>query len=363
MAALVTPAHAQRLVTYGDSITAGQGLTSAQMYANELGATSGLPVVNRAVSGSMMADQAMDIYKFQPAPTDTVTVMLGTNDQRWYGISAARRSVAIEFLRSIIVAAAAPVKTPGTAWTYSSGWAPTGFGYFGIRTSLSSVVGETATTTVCGPIIWLTYIASDISNANSNSAATVSIDGSVVDTIATNESGIAIVTYLGQQWAPATRRYATTTGIHTVKVTTTTGGQYFWLEQASGSCQAPASKVYVSNIIPISASGQTAISSPGGTDANIANYNNSIASLVSEVAADGLSVSLVNNNSMLILPTDYQADGIHPNAGGDVKVANDFYAAFPQPTYVDAKIQVDSVGNFYGVKADGTGRVKLQAAP
>lgn len=345
-----------RLVCYGDSITTGGGLTAQQMYANQLGTALGIAVVNRAVSGSMMADQAMDIYAFKPLATDIVTIMLGTNDQRFYGVNAARQAADIEILRNIVVMAGTSAQSLGTSWTKSSGWTNTPDGYFGI---FSDSAGDVASVTVSGSTVWVGYIVDDLSIGHSR--AIVKIDGVQVDEIISDASGAGVTSYLNRQWAPAARRYSgLSSGSHTVEVTTQVAGNRFWLEYAAGSANSAGAKVAVSNIIPITASAQGAIGA-GGSDANIASYNSAIATLVSQAVTDGLNVALIDNHAALTLATDYQLDVVHPNASGNVKVEAAFYAPWapPPPTYVDAKIQVDAAGIFYGAKVDGTGRVRL----
>lgn len=351
-------AHAQRLITAGDSTVFGLGLTAPQMFANRLAGDLHLPLVNRAVNGNQVGDLSMDSLVFQPLATDTEVIQV-VNDQRIYGINAALQEVAVEALRDVIVKATAPVRVLPQAMMLTGTWAVTGAPFWGEYTDGIS----TATApSVCGSTVWVSYVATQW--VNGHSQATVMIDGALVDTIHSDAGGAALETqnnvagHTSTMWFPATKAYTgLSSGCHTVQLSTIISGQRFYSEGITGSAQQPGARVYLNKIPPI---GAACTPAPCGTPANLASYNASWAALVAEMTAAGRLVVLVDAG--LSLATDYQTDQLHPNAGGNVKEeVADYQAITGQPFLSVAAIQVDPSGNFYGVR--GSSIVQLQAAP
>lgn len=308
-------AQAQRIVAYGDSITNGLGISPAtQMYRNQIGGVLNLPVVNRAVDGDMAGDVSTDTLTFQPLASDKVFMMIGTNDERIYGTSPALRAISMEAIRDAAVIATAPVRTVASAMTLGGTWTATP-GFFG---SYTDNAGSTASASICGSTIWFSYVATAWSMGHG--VATVTIDGTLVDTVHGDAGGIALATqnHPSTPWFPATKRYGgLSSGCHTVQITTTVTGQRFYVEWLAGSAQPAGAPLYLSNVIRMNAAGYATY---GGSDANIASYNSDIAALAAELVGDGRNVTLIDNWSAINPATDMQSDGIHLSAYGNVKV-------------------------------------------
>lgn len=346
--------------SYGDSNTAGTiGISPSDRYVNKLATLLGVPIVNRGVNGSMAGELSTAALTLALGAGDFVTGAVGINDQRIYGTGVARRAAFVDMMRSFCLAVVAPqrVRAVDAAMTKSGPWTATP-GYLG-----AYVDGvASASVQVSGSTVWVGYIVSDWSGAHSR--ATVKIDGAFVGEIVTDAGGVGISTQNGLLWAPAAKAYALPTGgPHTVEITTTVPGQRFYLEFVAGSDQPSPTPLYLSNIPRMSAAGYAAL---GGSDQNVADYNAAIASLVNELQLALRSVTLVESWSVINPLTDLQPDGIHENAGGHTILANKFFTTIVPPQgvqYGPATIQVGTDGNYYAVKADGSGRVKILTAP
>lgn len=299
-------------IPYGNSIANGHGVTAAQAYRSMVGASLGLPVVNRSADGAMAADQALLLWTVPTDPADLHTVMLGTNDQSIYGTDPARRAAFIAFLMACVVGRAAPSHVNGRSMTLAgAGWGNTTAPGNAIGV-VSSQAGATATAAVTGTAV---YVQTIIQNPGSPSANVV-IDGVVAGAIGFNGAAIGN-TQNGAAYAPAMVRFGgLSSGPHMVQIViTSTNGHNFYVDAIIGSDQLTKPKVCVSNIPREGAS--------FGTDANVAAYNAAIAAMVSQLSGDGLAVFLVDSCAAIDPAADL-LDGIHPNAGGHAKIAAAF---------------------------------------
>lgn len=295
----------------GDSISVGVGAsTSAKGWAQILAPTLGGSVVNTAVSGSMVPDQATAFYGKTFVANDKVTLMLGTNDERIYNVNATKQAYFRNGLSALAVYAASTPTKAISSGMYSGTWSNTVA--YGIG-KMSYTAGSKATFSVTGPVIYLGYIK-QVAN---NGQFTVTIDGVSKGTFSANGDGMT--TYLGATYGPQLARFAgLSNAVHSVEievVSATDSANRVYIDWWSSN--VAKSSVYVGNV-------PYALSYPsGGSIANVDLYNGEISGMVSQLAGDGLLVYHVDVNSAL-LPSD-MFDAYHPNDSGHLKIFRKFY--------------------------------------
>ena len=310
---------------FGDSITVGNGVTTAQSYPYIFATTIGQSYNNYAVNGSMAADQS---WKNQTVtPSDISVFNLGVNDSWHYGTSAQKRAAFIKFLRSLVVCQLSPDYINARSMSKTGPWTnvPASTGdYLGCFTDVS---GSTATASVRGKSIYVHYLLQ--SQPTSESVFNIYVDNVLKDTITLD--GVAVGnTYLGKDYSNACVRVSgLSDGLHTVKVESISGNRLF-LEGVSGSFQNSKKVGYVSNIIKSTAA-YYALRGNGNGVPNITLYNTDIQTMVDELTLDGFMVKVFDSFSVIDPDTETH-DGLHPNSAGHTDIANKllevFYSGF-----------------------------------
>ncbi|TCV62337.1 SGNH/GDSL hydrolase family protein [Neorhizobium sp. S3-V5DH] len=304
-----------------DATSSGYSLPVSQRWpalvSSELGYTT---IVNRAKNGDQAGDQSYKAQAVARAAGDTVAILVGTNDVRVYKDNATKRGYFAAFLRRLIADAIMPNRVKGrdAAMVKTGAWSNTQVNTFGVVTNAQ---GAKAAATVSGSEIYVGYIIQN--HTDCQSSADVYIDGVKAGTLSANGTA-GSTTENGQVYAPALARFATTPGQHSVEVRVTSSGEYFYLDDIRGSDQPVGPMTHVSNLSKWAAAGYTTF---GATEAMVTAYNTLISSIVNEFKADGFKVSLVDIFSVINPATDLMADGLHPNAPGQRKIADKFKAS------------------------------------
>lgn len=334
------------LITFGDSLTVGSGVSASDCYANKLAASMAIGRTNHAVSGAQAADQSFAATGFNPSSSNLHTVLIGANDVRLYG--PAKLAMYERFLRNLVLDLALPSRINATASsvTYTGAWSNTQVNSIGKNTTQQ---GAKATAQVSGTSVYVSFIIQD--HASAGGVVSVRIDGATVGTIDSASQGMA--TQNGLAYAPAAVRFGgLSAGPHTVELEVTSSGKIFYLEFVAGNDQTTRPSVYVGNVLRQNYAGY-------GTDANVAAYNAAIASLVAALGSDGLQVALVDASALLSPSTDL-IDGIHPNVTGHQKIHDAFLTAIqgaPTLTYSQVPVYRRSDGRFFA--GDGAERREL----
>lgn len=86
---LYNPEFNERIVAFGDSITAGYNQTSCpESYAYFLAAATGKVFVNSAIDGSISDRQLQEVMVTNILPSDIVVMIAGYNDSLFYGLDS-----------------------------------------------------------------------------------------------------------------------------------------------------------------------------------------------------------------------------------------------------------------------------------
>jgi lysophospholipase L1-like esterase len=324
------------LYLFGDSITYGVGASVASkayayLLAIALSGTSG----NSAISGAMVPDQATYVYNANITSGDTVTIMLGTNDERIYGTNTAKQEFFKNGLAALAVRASSNTTNAIAGGTYTGTWYNTVA--YGVGKH-SNVNGSKLTFSVSGPVVYIGYIK----QINNGGQFTVKVDGVLKGTY--DCIGNGITTAKGLAYGPQLLRIAglanTTHTVEIEVVSPTATANRVYIDWWGGV--APRNAVYVANI-PYA----TAYVS-GGSDANVDAYNSEIASMANALGSDGVDVHLVDVNTSL--SDSDMADEYHPNDAGHQKINNKFLSAMglvPAITYIEKKLYLGSDNNWY----------------
>lgn len=307
--------------SFGDSITAGYGISPASN--SWMGKFT---PANNAVSNTQAGDMAARIETLLPAgysPDKTLCLMIGTNDHRTYKSDLVKQGFFKGFLRECVLwPSIEGKKMPRVSGdiTFSGSWSNTAGNAIG---KVSTGLGAYAEAVVEGDSVYIGHVIQN--HAASDSKADVYVDGVVVGEVgcfgAMNTSG-------GASYSSATQRFSGLgAGSHTVRVVLKTSGKNFHLNYIAGSDNASGvyPKILLSNVVRMTAAAYTTY---GSSDAIVDQYNVIIGDLLSEFAADGLDVTLIDNHASLNPTTDFLTDGVHPNALGHEKIHNNFGAAF-----------------------------------
>lgn len=276
----------------------------------------------------MVGDQLAKVYTVSAGANDISTIMLGVNDERIYGVSTTKQAVYHDGLAAAVAwLGLANKQTARSVAGETGAWSNSPFSPIG---RLTTVNGATKTFTVSGTSI---YVSMQIADTGGGFATySISVDGGAAVNFNGTVSGIT--TLNGILTNDRLHRFSgLTSGAHTIVVTSTgtTGVAVNW---AGGNAQISFPKVFVGNITRQSNTPGIGYSAFGGSDANVASYNtdttNSNSAVVTALAADGLSVTLIDVNAALNNTTDLTStDGLHPSQVGHNKIYGLFSAAIP----------------------------------
>ncbi len=318
---------------YGDSITNEVGASSpANAYINLLATSRGWSLTtNNAVDGDMVPDQADPVFAEVIGDGEQSTIMLGTNDQRFYEESVPKRTAFKVGHAALLAWLAIPDarKQKGQDADSETGtWTDTSSAYGGTLGRQSVVAGSTITFTVYGTVA---YFCSILQNSIV-ATFTVSIDGVVRGSFATGP-GATITSVNGRTFTPQLIRIpGLSEGSHSLVVTvvTASGGNpvyALWATGNQGHKTKEGPNVWVGNVPRFTSAGYTA---SGGSDVDVAAFNAMIRANVTQLAADGLNVALVDSASRLNPAVDLGGDGVHPDDSGHAVIANAFIEAINQ---------------------------------
>ncbi|MCG5484051.1 MAG: hypothetical protein KK482_10060 [Sinorhizobium meliloti] len=300
------------------TISSGYNLPLNQRWPHLVATELGIGTVdNRATNGDQAADQSYKAQGVVRVADDLVAILVGTNDVRIYKDSVTKRGYYERFLRRLIADAVLPkrVKARDAAMVKTGAWANTQVNPTGMY---STAMGASAKATVSGDVVYIGHIIQNHSAAQSS--ADVYIDGVKAGTISCDGTG-GMNTANGLSYAPALARFPTTPGQHAVEVRVTSSGKNFYLDDIRGSDQPDTPLVLVSNLTKWGSAGY---SNWGTTLAMVNSFNAVIGAVVASYEADGFAVDLVDSYSVLDPTTDLMADGLHPNAAGQRKIADKF---------------------------------------
>jgi hypothetical protein len=309
------------LTAFGDSITVGDGATTALgRFIDLVQADTGWSLTNNAVSGREVIDMADSVFGSAPSNSTQYLWLAGFNDLRNYQAVAAGQQTFSGALQALTAWLAIPAtkrkKAQESGVTYVGGWT-NGANYGGALVKLSSTVGNTATFSFSGSA----FIVGHTRLPTGTGSFTISIDGGAAITVT---GANAIASLQGRTYAPA---ISIITGLaetfHTAVITVTSGSVNLeWMSGISQSTPAfSGPHVFVGNILRMGAAAFTV--QPPNIDALIGIYNNLIKIALQPLIEAGLKVVSVNTNDRFLLG-DLSADDIHPNNAGHQAIATAF---------------------------------------
>jgi hypothetical protein len=315
---------------FGDSITEGYNLVSpaTQNYTALLAGALNLAVTDNAYGG----DQACDVfprqiygsgtgYTSQPAPLQSL--MIGTNDIDVKGVGAYEA-----IFNTCDQAALAWLGTPRSSRLMAgdSGMATTGActnaasiaDYGGMACTAAGTM--TGMLTTGGNAIYIWYTLRD--SAAATSAFQITLDGVSAGNYNTLPA-VLIGTQNGGHGSVALIRMPVAAGLHTVTVTTATGGIGI---QGIGS--NPASGTNLPRILVGDIPNQYLVS-PVSTAASQLVYNADIAANVAMMAADSIDVRIAPTRNYMLGTLVEMNDSLHPNVLGQQHIEAAFLSVLP----------------------------------
>lgn len=314
------------LTAYGDSITAGYGITNpSDWYVNLIGASTGLTVTNNAVAGMKIGDPAVidAIYAETVDTTKNYLMMIGTNNGRINGADP----YYLDTFRGALAAAWMWLAIPDSNKVKASNCTRTGTwvvntGIYGSMDYRSTTIGSTIGTTVTGTSVYVGHIKS----AGSGGTFSVSIDGTNYGTFTTDGSCNVRYSDTAAYQAYGLRFSGLSHGAHTVLITVTSatgGGNAVYIDWIAGNgFDKGEGYLYVSNL-PRATNAYYTGNAPY-TDAVVSLYNAAIEEVYNGLKNDGLNIILTDTVYTIDRTTDMQADGLHPDEAGNVKMADAF---------------------------------------
>jgi hypothetical protein len=314
----LTAAQAQTLRLFGDSNTActvgtGQSTPLVGCWAALTAYETQSLTVSYAASGATVIPQASAFYAVTPNTSDRYYVMLGTNDQRLNGTNANKLANFTRIYACELGKLALDAKNARTdpSWSFTGAWANTWA--YGIGKNTTSV-GATASFQFTGTQVRICGIMQD----GQSGLASVAVDG-----VAMGFWSFTGATSIGSPgYAPtAVDITGLSPGTHTV-VITHTSGSYVYLDWWASA--AATRNITVANVMRMTAAGYA---SYGGSDANVATYNTTIAGLIATLNGTfGATIKSVDIHAAIDPATDLLGDGIHLNQSGHWLVSSGFEA-------------------------------------
>jgi lysophospholipase L1-like esterase len=336
LSAHVALAQTPTVTAFGDSITNGFGVSSADAYPALIAADKSWTLNNLAASSTQAEDvgQADRVFQQSITASSKSIILSGYNDMRAWGTIQNGLDTYEGTLRALLVWLATPatkkVNGQSTAVSKTGPWTslttsayPTTIGIY------SSQLNATATMSVYGTVVYVTSIRL----STGGGAFSITIDGVNHGTYSC--SGAQITT-AGMAYAPfAVRVGGLEEGLHTVVITVTTAANTYLMSVSGnlGVTTLNGPSVWVGNCLRMTASGYPlgGSSHGNGSDAAAAKYNTVIRRVVRELASDGLNIGLADAAAVYDLSTEVQSDQIHPNTAGHRTIADAFLFAM-EPT-------------------------------
>ncbi|GAA3763647.1 SGNH/GDSL hydrolase family protein [Terriglobus aquaticus] len=320
---------AKGLTTYGDSITACTGATgNSTCYANILAAKLGLTLTNNGASGYQSEDIAF-AYAFADKPTSAAnpvrTYFALHNDLHWCGNTTGCLANARSALTATFSYLTTPTgnKVPGSGFTTTGTWMTyTDHSTGGIfSTTQNSTASTTVTTTAANQPVYVWYLGRD----GDGGTATLSVDGSVVDTLYTaSQTGQCFCTKVGSTVSVQAKRYVlSAAGSHTLLFTVTspngTGSQTAgaatqtnnFVLYGVGQAKTPLPVASPASLFVYAPIYENGMNISAATDA----YAGMESSVVSSLQADGLLVNFTNTNAYMNNAVDMSGSATTVPAG------------------------------------------------
>lgn len=316
----------------GDSIAEGSGATSiATSWANQVAGLLGTTIVDVAHGGDMVPDAVAKMFAQNVVAGDRTWIYLRTNDQRVYGVNAAKQAYSDNGLRALLVWYATGTKTKAINGGAESGssWTNTVIHGVGRR---ATTVGDSKTFTVSAGAT-VAYLSA-LSATGSGCSYHVKKNGALIGTYASDTPGAA--TYNGYHYNNRLHRITGVTGGDAITYEMA-APSYCYIEWFADNNQSVKPKVFVGTTIKASPAAGCGYSQWGGSLANVQSYNASLTTIVSELQADGLDITLMDfysalNDSITQPGGDLHAgspcDGIHPTQSGHDKMRDVAWAAY-----------------------------------
>jgi Cu/Ag efflux protein CusF len=323
---------------FGDSITAGSGAsTSANRYVNLVAAEKGWTLTNYGVGGARLNDHyIMDaILNISTSYTGNYSLMCGTNNYHRDTDDKAYQASFREGLMACVAWLAIPnaYKQTGLNRTSETGtWTANDSALYNSGMGKNSTVnGSTITFHAQGSTVYVAYIKTASGGAEFKvtvdgfDVATVSAVGSVdprsVDSSTYQESLIRIPNLSDRDH----------TVVITVTSSTSSSNRVFidWVAGNGFPAQKSGPNVWVGDVLMATDASYTL---SGGSDDIVGQYNSLVYSVTSDLARDGLRVTLVDSVNSVNVDSELAADGVHPNDAGHAKLATAFLTSMSSIT-------------------------------
>ena len=266
------------------------------------------------------------LYDRRRTPADTTLILLGLNDERYFGTSAAGLSVVRASLTAAVAWSALDGGTilDARAAPSTGPWIPyPPHGAIG-----ATQAGATLRGIARGDAVYVGYEQ----QATPAGSFDLSIDGRPAGTYSCHAPAAPSpsTTAATAVWTAAVRIGGLGHKAHAVTITARGDGPVI-LDWIAGS--AGGGPRVVIGTIPDLPAGSYRHFPPldHGSDAATALYNATYATLVRTLATDGLRVRLAPTGIALRRQVDFAPDGIHPNDTGHLRIAQAFQQALDQP--------------------------------
>lgn len=398
------PAGATALWTFGDSITAGSSATDrSNRWPTLLAGRLGLSVSNVAYGGAVIADingQILPGFTWTNAPygdpqvwspsaisTSTVSALLtGFNDLRYRGTNLVDLAAYSGGLAHALAYLAIPsdriIKAQSA--TTSGSWSSLSW-HGGALGRQSSSAGATLTfTNLVGPVLYLAY--ENAANSTNGGSFTVTIDGvtATASTVSATtavgnrgyEDGADYVPYTGGPYGngridciPTLLRYGGVgPGQHTVVVTVASAAtgpvRILWAAVPVVPQPGDRSGPWVYCGAPTA---QATWNISGSNQAH-SQYAEVVRQVVARLAADGLRVRFVPTDVTFDRYTMIDADTVHPNDAGHVRITDTFYQQMledssPFGTLADTQSKSSGLFTEFGVTSLRPSASKFGSSP
>ena len=295
------------LIALGDSINyprVGDPLQQWPFYLSAVGNMTvndlAQPSSGLAEAGPVGLEQITYAYQQSPSTTTLIGALLGANDA-----SEAGATGGFAALQQGYAAMAAWSAIPSTSRTVVASGNCTGswtsISEFGINLEISTTVGDVCTMTASGTTI---YVVGIVGTGVNQCQESITIDGNVVFSGALPTAYNALSPYLF-------RFPGLAPGSHTILFKPISAGVRAVLQWVGGNVAGAGYPFAMGQMIP--RSGIT------GGETTRTTMNAGMATVASQLAADGLSVYLVPDASVVSLtavPAQYENGGVHPNLRG-----------------------------------------------
>ena len=311
-----------RLVSYGDSITAGKGASSlANEYVHLISGAKNWALTNHAVGGDGLFDQIKDtIWRSTTGPSSLSLLMIGANDN---GYVYHQSAVWTPALQAAYLWLLTQQKSMGASLKKTGSWSADPILSTGIYTTedKSSATGRTF-----GNVV---YVVARSTPSNSPTF-TITVDDAVYGPYKTP---VPWTTLRGSNFAPyAVRIGNLADSYHTVTVTNRGSGELHVDFIADNKAQVSPTGPYLL--------ASTVYKTTTGWEFSYKFLNDQIRTTATQLAADGLGIVLADVEGDCANPQMIDAvkpggsncsgyDGEHPNDAGHRIIANSFLRMIP----------------------------------